>query len=202
MSRLLPITTTPVREKTFRKAAGSDDSCTASLSSSSHDMRNPDDALQPMKPIHSYSDSAKVNKTVVPSVYITRGARPHRRSGIMRTRSAELVNEIKSRRAKSIKLNNKKIIEKLFGMVSSSSSITNQEQMVRASDQRRQRVQKLAAGRGRALNDTREEHRTIRLAVKAAVRDRYARRAATLLQTITRGYLIRKQHPRLLARNK
>jgi hypothetical protein len=203
MSRLLPITK-PLQDKSFGKPSGSDDSCTASPSSTSRDMNSDDASVQPMKLIRSFSDSAKLTKTTVPSVstaVTSRGRRPHRRSGIMRrTRSVELVNEIKSR-AKSIKLN-KKMIEKLFGIVSSSSSsspssiTTNQKLIVRACVQRRERVQKLAAERGRALNDTREQHRTIRVAMIAAVQDYYARRAATVLQTIARGYLIRKEQPR------
>lgn len=169
MSRLLPSTRS--------------DYSSSTASSSSHS----DDRFQPLKPIRSSSDSAKANKTV-PSLFSSRRG-PHRRSDITRTRSLELVNKSRYPRARSIKCN-KKIVGEILGMV----SLTNREieSSQQASIQRRNRVLRLAAEKGRALNDTRDLHRTIRLVVKVAVRDNYERRAATILQAIARGYLVRK----------
>ena len=151
--------------------------------SSGFDSPKPNKTVVSVFKKSSYSDSPKLNK-MVPSVF--KRKRPHpRRSGILRTRSAELVNEIKSR-ARAVKFN-KKIVEKIFGKVAPTS------QEIQASVRRKTRVQKLAAERGRALNDTRELHRTIRLVMKVAVQDYHERRAATILQAIARGYLIRKQ---------
>lgn len=171
MSRLLTSTTSD------------DSSSTASSSSRS------DDTLQPLKSTRSSSNSAEANSTTaLPSLFNSR--RTHRRSEILRTRSLELVKERRYSRARSIKKFKNKIIENFLGKV----ALTNQEiESSQASVQRRKRVQKLAAEKGRALNDTRELHRTISLVVKVAIRDNYERRAATvLLQAIARGYLIRK----------
>jgi hypothetical protein len=163
-----------MRELLFRKAARDDSSTASSSSTSSRDMDS-DDTPQPMKPIRSYSDSAKLN-TTGPSVF--EGRRPHRRSGILRTRSAELVNEIKSPRAAgSIKFN-KRMIGKFLEMVSSTNHEIESTQQ--GSVQNRSRVQGQAAEVGRAKEE-------------AAVQENHERRAATILQAIARGYLIRKQ---------